>query len=267
MPRQPSKASAHKPELVEPVGKVVDFLRTVLRVLTQPRTFFAEQHGAAVRDGADTSSIKKYLGMAVGLSALIAPLHYALLRAGGFPEHFLQLAQRGWGNLARDYARSTGQHLTVVDLNQLTGISWIDAPVEDVARLGVYVLFAALFWVFSRKQLPLALMLRYFAYAIGACIVLNAAFVLLADAVFVLSAGSGSRGSMTALMAIQQIGSIPRLAYLFVVPAVILPAIAGIPRKTVVWSTVLATLTWGLGGFLVSQMMMSTGFVILAPGL
>ncbi|HSD42107.1 MAG TPA: hypothetical protein VLD36_09590 [Burkholderiales bacterium] len=84
--------------------------------------------------------------MAVGLSVLIAPLHHALLRAGGFPEHFVQLAQRGWKDIAHDYGRATGRDLTVVDLNHLTGISWIDAPVEDVARLGVYALFACLFW-------------------------------------------------------------------------------------------------------------------------
>lgn len=68
-------------------------------------------------------------------------------------------------------------------------------------------------------------------------------------------------------MGIQQVGEIPRLVYLFVVPAVILPAIVGIPRRTVVWSTVLATLTWGLGGFLVGHVMMSVGLVILTPGL
>jgi hypothetical protein len=240
-----------------------------VRVLTRPRTFFAGQLGATSRDGkvAGTPSIKEYLGMAVGLSALVAPLHLALLRAGGFPERFLQLAGREGRDLAHEYGRASGRDLTVVDLSHLTGISWLDAPVEDVARLGVYALFAALFWVFSRKRLPLRLMMRYFAYGIGACMVLNTVFILLGDAVFVLTSGAGFGGSMNSLMAIQQIGDIPRLVYLFVVPAVIFPAIVGIPRSAVVWSTVLATLTWGLGGFLISQAMMSTGFVILSPGL
>ena len=252
------KAVPHRREQAQPLGKVADFLRTVISVLTRPRAFFAEQ--ARQRSDPSTPSIKQYLGMAVGLSALVAPLHRALLRAGGFPEPFLQLAERDWKDIAHDYGRATGQDLTVIDLSHLTGVSVLDAPIEDVARLGVYALFAALFWIFSRKRLPLGLMLRYFAYVIGACIVVNTVFVLLGDAVFVLSSGS-----MASLTAVQLIGGIPRLLYLFVVPAVIFPAIVGIPRRTVVWSTVLATVTWGLGGFLISQVMMSTGLIILVP--
>jgi len=184
---------------------------------------------------------------AVGLSALVAPLHYALLRAGDFPEQFLRLAQRDWKDIAHDYARATGQDLTVLDLGHLTGISWLDSSFEDVARLGVYAMFAGLFWVFSRKRLPLGLMMRYFAYGIGACIVVETVFVLVGDAVFVLLSGSGSHGSMASLMAIHQIGGIPQLLYLFVVPAVIFPPILGMPRSVVVRATVLSTLTWGLG--------------------
>jgi hypothetical protein len=263
------KALSHQPEQAQPFGKIADFLRTVASVLTRPRAFFAGQHGASSRagNGAGVPSIKEYLGMAVGLSALIAPLHLALLRAGGFPERYLQLAGRDWKDLAHDYAMATGRDLTVVDLSHLTGISWLDAPVEDVSRLGVYALFAALFWLFSGKRLPLGLMMRYFAYGIGACMVVSTVFVLLGDALFALSSRPGSRGSMAALMAIHQLGDIPRLLFLFVVPAVIFPAIVGIPRRAVIWSIVLSTLAWGLGGLLISQAMMTTGFVIHLPSL
>jgi len=51
------------------------------------------------------------------------------------------------------------------------------------------------------------------------------------------------------------------------VPAVIFPAIVGIPRRAVIWSIVLSTLAWGLGGLLISQAMMTTGFVIHVPSL
>jgi hypothetical protein len=247
----------------------LEFLRTVVSVLTRPRAFFTEQADSRFRDRqrVEIPSIKEYIGLAVGLSALVAPLHHALLRAGGFPEQFLQLAQRDWKDIAQDYAQASGQDLTLVDLSHMTGIAWLDSPIEDVARLGVYALFSGMFWVFSRARLPLGLMMRYFVYAIGACIVVNTVFVLLGDAVFVLAPGSGSWESMHSLIWIQQIGDIARLLFLFVVPAVIFPAILRIPRSAVVWPTVLSALTWGFGGWLISQAMMSTGFVILSPGL
>jgi hypothetical protein len=249
--------------------KVVGFLRTVLSVLMHPRTFFAEQSGrpSQNRPGAKPPSIKEYLAIAVGLSALIAPLHHALLRAGGFPEYYLQLAQRDFKDIAYDYGKATGKDFTVLDLRNLTGISWLDSPVEDMTRLGVYSIFAGLFWVFSEKRLPLVQMMRYFAYSIGACMVVETIFCLVGDTAFVLLSGAGSQGSMTSLMAIQGIGGIPRLLYLFIVPAVIFPAILGVKRSVVVKATVLSVLTWGLGGLLISEAMMRTGFIIMTPGL
>ena len=58
-----------------------------------------------------------------------------------------------------------------------------------------------------------------------------------------------------------------RLAYILVFPALIFPALLGVSRATVIGATMLACLSWGLGGLLLTQLMLGGGLVILGPGL
>ncbi len=189
------------------------------------------------------------------------PLHQALLRMGGFPEYYLQQVNRSLSELATNYGRMTGHHITVIDFTSLTGISVVDGAIEDSARLVIYALFASLFWLFSGMRLPTKGMFEYFAYAFGACLIFELAVMMAADLLFALTA------SETTLLTLQQLGGIPRLLFLLVVPAVIFPSIFSLSRGRVIWTIILAVLSWGIGGLIISKIMMGAGLVIHGPGL
>jgi hypothetical protein len=258
------------PAAAERYSKVADFIRITFSVLTGPRTFYAKYFQSINQSKQplpNSLSTFKYLGLAIGITAVIAPLHRALLRAGGFPEFFLDLAERGSKGLMENYQRVTGQDLALIDLTQLTGVSLIDEPIEDTARMVIYALFAGLFWAFSGGKLPLKRMMGYFAYSIGACLVIETAFLLIGDVIFALLSPGDPQTNLFTMSAIHEVGQIPRLIYLFIMPTVIFPAILGIRRGTVLVATLLSVITWGLTGLLIAQIMMGAGIVIMAPGL
>ncbi len=260
-----------EPKQAKAFRKVAGFMRTTRSVLTHPRAFFAEYFHSTIpsteRQQSNPLSTFDYLGIAIGLAAIVAPLHRALLRAGNFPESFLELAERGAQGLVENYERMTGQDIDLINLTQLTGISLVDSPIEDIARMGIYAMFAALFWAFSSGRLPLRRTMGYFAYSLGACLVVETAFLLAGDVIFVLLSDGDSETGFFAASTVQELGYIPRLIYLFVVPTLIFPAILGIRRGAVLVTTVLSAGAWGLAGMLISQIMLSSGILIITPGL
>jgi hypothetical protein len=270
---EPAIADQKQPQGFEPfekVRKIPNFIRTTLRVLMSPRAFFTQYFhpaGETAKQQAPPLSIFDYLGLAIGFAALAAPLHRTLLRAGGFPESFLELAERGSKGLVENYERMTGRDLVLIDLTQLTGISLIDSPIEDIARMAIYALFAGLFWAFSGGKLPLKRMMGYFAYSIGACIVVATIFLLIGDMMFALLSSADSQTAFSITSGVHQIGDLPRLFYLFIMPAVIFPAIVPIGRGRVIVATILSVITWAVAGLLLSQIMLSNGVVIVSPGL
>jgi|SRR5262245_31807595 len=255
--------------LAEKIGKVREFIRTTFNILTRPRSFFTTLFRAIdqpAKEKHPTSLSKfKYLGISIAISAAVMPLHFALLRTGNFPEYFIDLAERGSQGLAQNYKKMSGRDIVLIDFSNLTGVSLIDSSIEDTARMLVYALIAGLFWIFSGGKLPIKRMMGYFAYSFGACLVIETAFLLIADVIFVQLAYADSGTAMFALSTIQQLGSIPRLVYLFILPAVILPAILSIRRGTIIWATILSALTWGVVGLLFAYIMMGIGVVILLP--
>lgn len=133
--------------------------------------------------------------------------------------------------------------------------------------MATYALFAGLFWAFSGGKLPLKRMMGYFAYSIGAGIVFATFFLLAGDLIFALLAPDDFQTGFFTASAVYQIGDLPRLIYLFIMPAVIFPGILGVRRSIVIVATILSVATWALTGLLISQIMLSTGIMIHAPGL
>lgn len=259
-----------EPKTTAAFNKAVAFIPTTLAVLTRPRAFFASRfHVAQDSDQRRAVAITSfdYLGIAITLHALIMPLHHALLRAGGFPEHFLRLAAGGSQAFVEQYERMTGRSVIYVDLSQVTGMPLVDSLIEDSARIVMYAGFAGLFWLFSGGKLPIKRMMDYFAYVVGASIVVDIVFILLGDAYYALQGGANPSSAFAILSGIQQLGSIPRILFLFVIPSVILPGIFSVRRRVVVWATMLAAATWGIAGMVLSLLMFSAGVIIFAPGL
>src|SRR5206468_4483289 len=78
--------------------------------------------------------------------------------------------------------------------------------------------------------------------------------------------GDWQRRTFTAGL-VGDVAAVVRLAYILVFPALIFPALPGVPRATVIGATMLACLSWGLGGLALTQLMICGGLVILGPGL
>jgi hypothetical protein len=262
------------------IGKVRDyriFVTVAVEVLRHPRAFFTsyfhregpKNHSEPALERAGATRLKpfKFLGLGIGLIAVFQPLHHFLLKMGGFPERMLELASRNWQEIATDYRAATGHYVEVIDLTRLTGIPWLDAPIEDVARVATYAVFAVLFWVFSRGRLPVKKMMGYFAYIIGACWALETVCTLIGDGAYVLGSGGSTSDGFFLSSLIGTIGGLAHLFYLFVVPAVILPSILNLRRRLIVTTTILSVVSWGLGGLVLAQMMMQSGVVIVGFGL
>ena len=244
------------------------FARTVPEVLLHPRRFFTECLDPEERAPAATRPLPpfKHLGMGIALATLAAPLHQAMLRAGGFPEEIIEAANRSPAEMASSYGAAIGRNVTLVDLSALTGVPLLDEPVQDFARTATYGLLAALFWLYSGGKLHVRKVMAYFAYAFGACLVLEAGGNLLSDLLFLSLAGEWQSRTLLAGLAADATGR-ARLAFILGVPALVFPALFAVSRAVVIRATVLAVLTWGIGGLLVAQMMLASGFVILGPGL
>ena len=246
------------------------FLRTVREIVLRPRRFFAEQI-APDRSVADAPTLRplspfKHLGLGIGLATLATPLHQAILRAGGFPSHLIDLANGSSQDMIANAQKVLGHAVVLVDLEALTGIPMIDKPIEDAARTATYFLLATLFWVFSGSRIPVRPVMAYFAYAFGAMLVLDVAGNLLGDLLFLVLPG-GWQSRTFAAGAVSDLAGLVRLAYILVFPALIFPALLGVSRATVIGATMLACLSWGLGGLLLTQIMLGGGLVILGPGL
>lgn len=248
------------------VVRVQRFATILAAVLLRPRLFF-EQYWRAVqqeRRGAAASGAPKpfeFLGWAVALGALFTPFHQMLLAAGGFPEVWLDIAGMDAREMAERYQAVSGRSITVLDFGALTGFPPLDEAIGDLVTIARYGLLAVLFWAFSGFRLPVRLMAAYYAFVTGACLVLQQAFTLAGDLVFLAGAGFG------AMSLVQTLGSVPALIYLFVLPAVILPGLLCVPRRLVLRATVFAVLVWGAAGLLLAQLMMSSGVILLGFGL
>jgi hypothetical protein len=127
-------------------------------------------------------------------------------------------------------------------------------------------LLAALLWVFSGSRLPVRPVMAYFAYVFGAMLVLDVIGNLLGDLLFLMAPGGWQSRSFAA-GAVGDLAGLVRLAYILVFPALIFPALLGVPRATVIGATMLAGLSWAMGGLLLTQLMLGSGLVILGPGL
>jgi hypothetical protein len=168
--------------------------------------------------------------------------------------------------MATSYGAATGRHVTLIDLSSLTGFSLLDEPVQDFARTATYGLLAALFWLYSGGRLPVRKVMTYFAYAFGALLVVGAAANLLGDLLF-LSLSGDWRSRTFAAGLVGDLAGLVRLAFILAVPAMVFPTLFAVTRGVVIRATALAVLTWGVGGLLLAQLMLSTGLVILGPGL
>lgn len=245
------------------------FAATVPEVLLHPRRFFAACLGpdSAASDGALRPLPPfKHLGMGIALAALAAPLHQAMLRAGGFPAELIEWANRSPQEMASSYGAATGRGVALFDLAALTGLSVLDEPIEDLARTATYLLLAFLFWLYSGGRLPVRKVMAYFAYVFGACLVLEVAGNFLSDALFMAMAGDWRSRTLTTSVPSDAVGLV-RLAFILAVPAIVFPALFALPRRTVLRATLLAVLTWGVGGLLLAQLMLASGVVIMGPGL
>ena len=246
------------------------FAATVPEVLFHPRRFFTAclgpQEGAPADAALRPLPPFKHLGMGIALATLVAPLHQAMLRAGGFPDEIISLVNRSPAEMAASYGAATGRNVTLIDLSALTGVSVLDEPMQDLARTATYGLLAALFWLYSGGRLPVRKVMTYFAYAFGACLVVGAAANLLGDLLFLSLAGDWQSRSFAAGL-VTDLAGLVRLGFILAVPALIFPALFAVSRGVVIRATALAVLTWGIGGLLVAQVMMATGLVILGPGL
>jgi hypothetical protein len=156
---------------------------------------------------------------------------------------------------------------TLVDLEALTGVPMIDKPIEGCRAHGSD-LFPAGHAVLGLQRQPHSVrpVMAYFAYAFGAMLVLDVAGNLLGDLLFLVLPG-GWQSRTFAAGAVGDLAGLVRLAYILVFPALIFPALLGVSRATVIGATMLACLSWGLGGLLLTQLMIGGGLVILGPGL
>jgi hypothetical protein len=251
-------------------GTAQTFFRTVGEILLHPRRFFAAQF-APERSATDVAALRplppfEHLAIGIGLATLATPLHQALLRLGGFPGQLIDLANSSPADMIGTARRMVGHAVTLVDLGALTGIPMIDVPIEDAARTATYFLLAALFWLFSGSRLPVRSVMAYFAYVFGAMLVLDVVANLLGDLLFLALPGDWQSRTFTAGL-VGDAASLVRVAYIVVFPALIFPALLGVPRATVIGATMLACLSWGLGGLVLTQLMIGSGLVVLGPGL
>lgn len=245
------------------------YAETVPDILLRPRRFFAARFGPAdapAADGAGPLPPFKHLGMGIAVAAAAAPLHQAMLRAGGFPEELIAWANRSPQEMAASYGAATGRNVALFDLSALTGVALIDEPIEDLARSATYLLLAALFWLYSGGRLPTRGVMTYFAYVFGACLALEVAANLLGDLLFMAMGGDWRTRSLLATLPSDFAGLV-RLAFIVAVPAMVFPALFAVPRRVVLRATVFAVLTWGVGGLLLAQLMLAGGLVILGPSL
>ena len=108
--------------------------------------------------------------------------------------------------------------------------------------------------------------MAYFAYVFGAMLVLDVVANLLGDLLFLALPGDWQSRTFTAGL-VGDVAGLVRVAYILVFPALIFPSLLGVPRATVIGATMLACLSWGLGGLALTQLMIGSGLVVLGPGL
>lgn len=257
-----------EPKQIEFFQSIRIFLRTAWAVLRRPRIFFAD-YFSANGTSQQLPTISAYLGVALGLHALILPLHHLLLRMGGFPEEILAIANWDRQQMVALWEQIAGQPVILFNLMELTGIAFFDSPVEDAARMALYWVFAGLFALLSGGRLPRHKMVGYFAYAFGASLLVETVGMLIGDLILVVLAGSGSfMDNYFYSSLVDSVAILPRILYMFVIPALIFPAILpNVTRRLVIRTTILFLVVWGGGGMILYQLLLSMGIVVMLPGL
>jgi hypothetical protein len=259
---QPNLIAEHSGKL----ESVLTFARSARDILLHPRRFFGAVLSSPDAPPAGVLPPFKHLGMAIGLATLALPLHQALLRVGGFPERLLALANRSPQEMVSDFEEMTGRHIAMIDLSSLTGFSLIDEPIADAVQFATFALLATIIALWSGWRLKVKPLITYFAYVFGAILALQIVTNFAGDLLFLsLSGGWESRVQQSSI--VSTIVGLVSLGYIFVVPVVVLPGLLNVPRRIVLRGIVLGGLTWGVGGLLLSYMMMGMGIIVRGPGL
>src|SRR5258705_518947 len=107
---------------------------------------------------------------------------------------------------------------------------------DAAARPPPYFLLAAGFRLFSGCRLPVRSVMAYFAYVFGAMLVLDVVATLLGDLLFLALPGDWQSRTFAAGL-VGDVAGLVRVAYILVFPALIFPALLGVPRATVIGAT------------------------------
>lgn len=250
--------------------QISEYLSTSIKVLFSPRQFFSHTlTGGAVNPHAhqlpEANKLSAFLTIAVLIATLAAPIHQTLLKHSGAEQSMLDMAQLNYQKMVENHSQVTGQYMTLIDLNRLTGIRVIDTPIADTLQLLSYLALGITFWLFSRGRLPAKSVMVYFIYAFGACLGLETLIWLTSDIIMVSQHQVGQNYDIMFAGTLGSIGAIPRLLFLFVLPALIFPKIYEVTAGQMVKITLMAVMGWGLVGITASQAMLSSGLIVILP--
>ena len=251
-------------------SQITEYLTTSVKILFSPCTFFNQTlTGGAINPLAhqlpEPNKLSEFLTIAVLIATLAAPLHQTLLQQSGAGDQMMEMASLNYQKMVANYAQVTGQYMTLIDLNQLTGIKVIDTPIADTFQLLSYLLFGFTFWLFSRGKLPAKSVMVYFIYAFGACLGLETLLWLASDLFLVSQHQSGQAYDIMTASTLGTLGSIPRMLFLFIMPAVIFPKLYEVTTGQVVRITLMAVILWGLIGVIASDAMLASGLIVIFP--